>query len=152
MEAGFPKPETFVAPYDKLSRASLSAVADRFQVLSTGWFELRRLPYSWWPNYAVKKARATPHWRVGQTLLLTHPGCLLSCFRQYDTMLEEIRSQISRRQVTVLVTHWWEYFREAQPDERFIGLLHETADYLAKDPGIKVISFSELSKGRIGLN
>ena len=152
MEAGFPKPETFVAPYDKLSRTSLSAVADRFEVLSTGWFELRRLPYSWWPNYAVKKVRATPHWRVGQTLLLTHPGCLLSCFRQYDTMLEEIRSQISRRQITVLVTHWWEYFREAQPDEKFIGLLHETADYLAKDPGIKVISFSELSKGRIGLN
>jgi predicted deacetylase len=50
LDAGFPAPEAFVAPYDKLSRASLAAVAARFKVLSTGWFELRRLPYSWWPN------------------------------------------------------------------------------------------------------
>src|SRR5438067_1379433 len=30
IEAGFGAPETFVAPYDKLSRASLAAVAERF--------------------------------------------------------------------------------------------------------------------------
>jgi len=34
-EAGFPAPRTFVAPYDKLSRVSLQAVAGRFAVLST---------------------------------------------------------------------------------------------------------------------
>src|SRR5207302_10278392 len=56
MEAGFPKPETFVAPYDKLSRASLSEVARRFRVLSTGWFEWQRLPWPWRPGYLLKKA------------------------------------------------------------------------------------------------
>src|SRR5438874_5829664 len=35
LEAGFEAPETFVAPYDKLSRASLAGVARQFRVLST---------------------------------------------------------------------------------------------------------------------
>src|SRR5208282_5714503 len=81
LEAGFPRPDTFVAPYDKLSRASLAEVAARFRVLSTGWFELRRLPYSWWPKFAVKKMRHSDHWLIGGTWLLSHPGCLLSCNR-----------------------------------------------------------------------
>jgi hypothetical protein len=152
MDAGFPKPRTFVAPYDKLSRASLHEVAERFSVLSTGWFELGRLPYSWWPNYAVKKLRRAPHWQVGQTLLLSHPGCLLSCYRPYDTMLDGILRCVQRQQITVLVTHWWEYFPSKGPDEPFIGFLHETADYLASNPDIKVIPFSELVSSRIRLN
>src|SRR5213594_227406 len=75
------------APYDKLSRASLEEVARRFRVISTGWYELRRLPVGWWPRYALKKARHTPHWRIGSTLLLSHPGCLLSYHRSYCAML-----------------------------------------------------------------
>ena len=150
-EAGFETPAAFVAPYDKLSRSSLACVAQRFPVLSTGWFELKRLPFSWWPRYAWKKMRQEPHWQIGQTLLLSHPGCLLSCFRNYESMLAEIRSQINRRRVTVLVTHWWEYFRDAQPDHRFIALLHETASYLAMIL-IQVLSFRDLAKGQIALN
>jgi len=152
MDAGFPRPQTFVAPYDKLSRSSLEEVARRFQVLSTGWFELKRLPRSWWPRYFCKKVSSAPHWRVGKTLLLTHPGCLLSCFRSYNTMLDGILRHVNEQQLTVLVTHWWEYFRNQQPDEPFINFLHETAEYLAGHPDIKVISFSELVSGRIPLN
>jgi len=93
-----------------------------------------------------------PHWRIGQTLLLSHPGCLLSCFRPYEKILDSIREQINQQQLTVLVTHWWEYFRKQQPDERFIGLLHETAEYLASEPDIRVISFSDLLDSNISLN
>jgi hypothetical protein len=121
-------------------------------VVSSGWYELRRVPHAWWPRYAWKKFRATPHWRIGRTLLLSHPGCLLSCFRPYDKILDTIRAQIDRQQVTVLVTHWWEYFREQKPDETFIGLLHETADYLAGRNDLRVISFSELVNGDVPLN
>jgi len=67
-------------------------------------------------------------------------------------MLNGILDQIRRQQVTVLVTHWWEYFRNGVPDETFIGFLHETAHYLARQPDLKVISFSELVSGRIRLN
>jgi len=151
-DAGFARPDTFVAPYDKLSRASLIEVAKRFRVLSTGWFELRRLPHSWWPNYALKKLRRARHWRAGGTLLLSHPGCLLSYQNPHGTILGDIARQVSTERLTVLVTHWWEYFRDGRPDEPFIDLLHETADYLSRQPDLKVISFSDLANGNIPLN
>jgi len=143
-EAGFPRPKTFVAPYDKLSRASLVEVQKRFPVLSTGWYELRRLPLAWWPGYAWKKVRGAAHWRIGQTLLLSHPGCLLSSQRAYSTMLSAITHYVNTGRLTVLVTHWWEYFRNGSPDEPFIEFLHETTRYLATHPDIKVISFADL--------
>jgi Uncharacterized protein conserved in bacteria (DUF2334) len=152
LEAGFAQPKTFVAPYDKLSRAALQEVAVRFRVLSTGWFELGRLPWTWWPGYMLKKARRTPHWRIGQTLLLSHPGCLLSYQHPSETMLDIIKRHISSQRLTVLVTHWWEYFRQGRPDEPFIHALHETAEYLATNPELKVISFDDLLTQSIPLN
>lgn len=152
LEAGFPCPSTFVAPYDKLSRTSLEEVSKRFQVLSSGWYELGRLPVTWLPNYALKKILSQPHWRVGRTILLTHPGCHLSYHRSYNTMLDEIKKSIDSRRLTVLVSHWWEYFRDNKPDEPFIDVLHETASYLAKRKDIRVISFADLAKENIALN
>jgi hypothetical protein len=143
--AGFEKPRTFVAPYDKLSRASYREVASRFEVISTGWFELGRVPFEWWPGYVAKKIKSEPHWRVGKTWLLSHPGCLLSCHRNYDTMLETVMEQVNSNALTVLVTHWWEYFRNGVPDEKFIGILHQTAEFLASRKDIKAISFDDLS-------
>jgi hypothetical protein len=143
-EAGFPRPKTFVAPYDRLSRISLCEVVKRFRVLSTGWFEWRRLPISWLPRYALRKCFHRLHWRVSQTFLLSHPGCLLSCQRPYVTMLEEVRKAVAGCRVTVLVTHWWEYFRNGKSDESFIQILHDTGAWLASQPDIKVISFDDL--------
>lgn len=149
MEAGFPRPRTFVAPYDKLSRVSLQAVAERFQVLSTGWYELSRLPYSWWPSYLRKKWRGTPHWQMGRTVLLSHPGCLLSYHRSFSTALQGIVQCLQTNQVTVLVTHWWEYFRTGKPDEAFIDFLHETLRHISKRRDVKVISFDEIASGEV---
>jgi Uncharacterized protein conserved in bacteria (DUF2334) len=143
--AGFPRPVTFVAPHDKLSRASYREVAKRFAVISGGWFELERLPMTWWPQYLARKARHTPHWRVGDTLLLSHPGCLLSAQRDFGSMLNEIIRSVNSREVTVLVTHWWEYFPNGQPNENFVRVLHQTAEYLASEKDIKVISFADLA-------
>ncbi|HEX4262905.1 MAG TPA: DUF2334 domain-containing protein [Verrucomicrobiae bacterium] len=151
-EAGFPRPVTFVAPHDKISRASYREVAKRFRVISSGWFELRRLPLTWWPKYLAKKTRHAAHWRAGGTVLLSHPGCLLSARRNFDSMLHEIIRSIHSRQTTVLVTHWWEYFSEGRPNETFIKRLHETADYLASQPDIQVISFTDVAEGRAQLN
>lgn len=151
-DAGFPAPVAFVAPQDRLSRAGLGAVAERFRVLSTGWFELGRLPVGWWPRYALKKVSGARHWKVGHTLLLSHPGCLLSCFKDYSTMLDTIIQQIQSSRVTVLVTHWWEYFPSGRPDEAFIGLLHQTAEYLASRQDLRVIAFEDLVRESIPLN
>jgi len=152
VEAGFPEPKTFVAPYDRLSRVSLREVAKRFRVISTGWFEGRRLPVSWWPRYVLKKLFKHSHWQANGTLLLSHPGCLLSCQRSRATMLDEVKKAVASQRVTVLVTHWWEYFPSRKPDETFIGVLHETAAWLASQPDIKVISFDDLAEGRVSVH
>ena len=100
----------------------------------------------------LEKAAPGAALESGKDTALSHPGCLLSCFRSYDKMLQGILAHIQRQQVTVLVTHWWEYFRAGVPDDTFIDFLHETAHYLANNPNLKVISFSELVSGRIRLN
>jgi hypothetical protein len=151
-EAGFPQPQAFVAPHDRFSSAAFREVARRFRVISTGWFEARRLPLTWWPGYAVKKISQAPHWRVAGTTLLSHPGCLLSCHRSPDTMLDEIIHTVNSRQLTVLVTHWWEYFRDGLPNERFIRALHHVAHYLSTNREIKVLSFADLVQRRAPLN
>lgn len=151
-EAGFLPSQTFVAPYDKLSRVSLGQVARRFRVLSTGWFELRRLPYAWWPGYVLKKVRKAGHWRAGRAWLLSHPGCLLSCHRPVDSILPAIRGHVERARLTVLVTHWWEYFRDDRANGPLIKVLHQTANYLASQPDLKVITFSDLAEDRVRLN
>jgi len=152
VNAGFLKPKTFVAPYDKFSAVSLREAAKRFRVISTGWCELERLPVSWWRRYVLRKSAHTPHGQVGRTLLLTHPGCLLSRQRPRAAMLDEVKKSVLSRRLTVLVTHWWEYFNGGKPDEMFIKVLHETAAWLADQTNVKVVSFDDLAEGKVPLN
>lgn len=142
--AGLARVATFVAPYDRISRTAYGEIARRFDVISTGWFELGRVPVRWWLEYALKKWRRRPHWRVGRTTLLSHPGCLLSFHRPRAEMLAAVRQAVERQALTVLVTHWWEYFRDGTPDEEFIGVLHEVAGWLASRADIRVISFRDV--------
>lgn len=142
--AGFPTPSTFVAPYDQLSRPALREVTRRLPILSTGWFEFGRLPIAWWPAYLRKRIARTPHWRAGGALLLTHPGCLLSHQRDPDAMLGTIQRTLAQAPLTVLVTHWWEYFHQGRRNAAYIEVLHRTADFLAGEPDVRVISFDDL--------
>ncbi len=142
--AGFEAPKTFVAPYDQLSREAFVEVAKRFSILSTGWFELKKLPLSWWPSFVLKKLHKQPHWRVGQLQLLSHPGCLLSHKRPPETILPLIQRAVAKQSVTVLVTHWWEYFHGGITNEAYISALHQTAAWLANSEDIRVISFADL--------
>jgi hypothetical protein len=152
LEAGFPRPRAFVAPYDRMTRVSYQEISKRFDLISTGWFELGRMPYKWWPQFFLRKIRNVRHWRAGKTILLSHPGCHLSYHRPYGTMLEEIKKSIASRRLTVLVAHWWEFYRTGEPDHPFINILHETAEYLAGDKEIKVISFEDVLTQRVQLN
>jgi hypothetical protein len=150
--AGLPRPGTFVAPYDQISRAAYEELARRFRVISTGWFELRRLPVRWWGRYAARKALHRRHWSTGSVRLLSHPGCLLSYRKPTDGMLDRIKEHIQGGALTVLVTHWWEYFANGQVNEPFIAVLHQLAEYLATAPDIRVISFAELESAPAAMN
>ena len=150
-EAGFKHVQAFVAPHDKISCVAYAEIAQRFRVISTGWFECRRLPLSWRSRYLFKKLAGHRHWRVGRTLLMSHPGCLLSHQRNFDTMLDEIKAAIAQDETTVLVTHWWEYFRDGQPDAAFINVLHRVADYLASRSDISVTTFDAMARPKTGM-
>jgi len=150
-EAGL-SPAGFVAPYDRFTRTSMAEVARRFDVISTAWFELGRLPYAWWPRYLWKKATRRAHWTNGRTVLLSHPRCYLSFRRPYSTMLDQIKQSIASRRLTVLVTHWWEFFHGNELDEAFIRVLHELAAYLAQQEDIRVVSFDEVARRVVPLN
>jgi hypothetical protein len=152
LKAGFPTPETFIAPHDKISRSSYREVRKRYRVISTGWFELRRLPFSCWPTYVASKFGRRPHWKAGSTVLLSHPGCLLSCHRSYESMLDTVKNAVQQSQLTVLVTHWWEYFRGGKADDNFISVLHQVAEYLATAKDVRVISFRDVADGSVTLN
>lgn len=150
-EAGFERPATFVAPYDRMSRTAYTEIAARFDVISTGWFEAGRMPLAWWPQYAWKKLRCRPHWRAGPTTLLSHPGCLLSFQRPKADMMATVRRSVESRSLTVLVTHWWEYFRGRVPDDAFIAVLHEVAAWLSSRRDIRVVSFRDVARGTVML-
>ena len=144
-EAGFSPPQVFVAPQDKLSPVALEEVVRRYATLSSGWYEWRRIPLRWRPNYLLKKVRKLDHWQIHNTKLLTHPGCLLSRFKPYDTMLDAVKTAVGERPLTVLVTHWWEYFPEGKPDRPFIDILHQVAGWLSSTPDIRVTTFAALA-------
>lgn len=145
-EAGFPDTSTFVAPYDRLTPESYRECAKRFKVISTGWFERGRVPMEWWPGLVAHKLSKRWHWRRNGTTLLTHPGCHLSWQRKPEEIPGLIERSVAERKLTVLVTHWWEYFRDNVPNEPFIKALHWTAEFLAGQKDLKVIRFSEVPR------
>jgi hypothetical protein len=148
-DAGFGRQPAFVAPYDRLSRAAFVEVAARFDVISTGWFEAQRVPLRWAAAYALKKLAHSPHWRANGTCLLSHPGCLLSFHRPHDGMLESVRNAVEGATLTVLVQHWWEFFRDGVPDEGLIGVLHEVSSWLSSRSDIRVVSFEDVARGTV---
>jgi hypothetical protein len=151
-EAGFAPPPAFVAPYDRISRRAFLEIAARFRLISTGWFEAGRVPLPWKTAYAIKKLRGRPHWRAGKTTLLSHPGCLLSYTRPRWRMLDSVCSAVERQKLTVIVLHWWEFFRDGVPDEGLIAVLHQLAGWLASRPDIRVVSFSEVASGAVPIS
>ena len=52
----------------------------------------------------------------------------------------------------MLVTHWWEFFRDGEADKRLIKVLHETAHYLANSSEIKVVAFEDVAEGRVEID
>jgi hypothetical protein len=147
--AGLKRPDAFAAPYDRFTRTSLQEVGKRFRLISGAWFEFRRLPPAWWPSFALKKVTRKEHWHVGRTILLSHPPCYLSHRRPYATMLNQIKQAVASRQLTVLVTHWWEFFHDGGPDEAFIQVLHDLASFLAAAEDLAVVGFDDVVQGKV---
>ncbi len=142
-EAGL-RVNAFVAPYNKMSAVAYLEIAKRYPVISTSYFESRRLPFRWWPKYIYCKWTNRSHMKIKSTFLLSYPNLYLSAFKPFDSIWDNMKRAIDSQKLLVLTTHWWEYFLDRKPNQSMIDLLHKTADYLAHQPDIKVISFDDL--------
>lgn len=150
--AGLGRPSAFVAPQDRISPPAMRVLAERFRVVSTCWFEPRQVAASWWPAYLAKKALARPHWHAGSCAMLSHPGSLLTHTSDPQAQFDTLRRQIRSHHLTVVVTHWWEYYRREQYDPAMLGLLHDTADWLSAARNVRVVSFDDVARGVVPLH
>jgi Uncharacterized protein conserved in bacteria (DUF2334) len=143
--AALGRPETFVAPQDQFSKAALVEILKRFRVFSTQYLNRHRLPYRYWPTYFCgKQLKSHRHLRLGASTILTHPGCLLSGAKSPVGMLENIQQSLRDGDVTVIVSHHWEYFfPNGTMNAALVEVLHAFADYLATAPDVRVIRMSE---------
>jgi hypothetical protein len=143
--AGLGRPSAFVAPQDQLSRSSLYEVTKRFGVLSTQFLGFKNLPPRYWPAHLVsKKLHSRRHLRLGRAIALTHPGCILSYNKSPNGMLERVLQAIRPHDVTVVVTHHWEYFRaDGSMNEPFVAVLHALAAYLAEAHDVRVVRIED---------
>jgi len=143
--AGLGRPDAFVAPQDQCSRFAVVEIAKRFRVFSTQYLNRYRLPHRYWPRYFWRKrSKCLRHFRLGNSTVLTHPGCLLSCAKSPTGMLEKLRQSLQDNDVTVIVSHHWEYFfPNGTMNTKLVDVLHAFAHYLATSPDVRVIRMSE---------
>lgn len=150
LEAGFRAPNVFVAPSRKISRVAFEELLNAFQLISSSGYERSHVPYSYWMHYAYKKLMRLEHWKVGDTTLITGVGhYYFSQASSSSEILELLKRTIASRRLSVINSHWWEYFKEGKPNHQLIDTLHRFADYLAENPSIKVIVFSNLLDGTL---
>lgn len=150
LDASFPKPKTFVAPQDTLSRPAFREVVRRFRHYSTGWFQRSRLPIEVWPQWLCSRLSGAPDvWKVGGLTLFSHPGCLLSCNRPVDGMASVIIDRIRAHVCTVVVLHHWEYWRNGVADRVRLDVLGELAEFLEKSREVEVVTFDRAAE-RLG--
>ena len=143
-EAGLGDPITFVAPQDRMTRVSFLAVAERYQIVSTGWFSLANTPRRYWANYLfTKKLLRKNHFRFGGCTFFSHPGCILSYQRDPQTILPALKREILSRAVTVVVSHHWEYFAGGTENGPLLEALAELLSWLVARRDIRVVTFDE---------
>jgi hypothetical protein len=103
-------PETFVAPQDKYSKTAFFGIKSRFKTLSLGWVDSSRIPFSLYCRYVQMKLMHRNYICDGKFLISEHPGCMFSKFTDIHKMSEHLDKYIINHQITVIVTHHWEFF------------------------------------------
>lgn len=144
--ANLGRPRIFVAPQDSLTRTSFREVMKRFSILSTRSLSLDLLPHRYWPPYLYSKTFGQDiHLQIGDSTVLTHPGCILSNTKSLDGMLDRVLRVIRAQDITVVVSHHWEYWGEdGQLNKQFVAVLHALAEYLGKATDIRVLRMDEM--------
>ncbi len=141
------RPDFFVAPWDKISRTAYPVLASRFKGISTGWLGKADVPLAWLPKLLIKKLQNRNYIFAENTIILEHPGCILSRFNPPEEITGRIMAYVDTHDVAVLVTHHWEYYGEdGTVNNPFLAAYHETIAELSKREGVRIVSFHEMRR------
>lgn len=150
-EAGLGDIQGFVAPQDKMSATAAKLLARNFDLVSTGWFSVARLPRRMRAHYVVQqKALRQAHWGYLGTAFLTHPGCILSYTRDPKTILPDLKAQIRSRPLTVVVSHHWEYVRTGKRNRPMIKALHDLSAWIEQSADVQVVTARQARRIALG--
>jgi hypothetical protein len=141
------RPAFFVAPWDSISRAAFAALARSFEGISTGWLSKDSVPLAWLPKLLVKKLKHRNYIFAGGTLVLEHPGCILSQFTPVEAIRERVMAYLADHDVAVLTTHHWEYFGEdGAPNEPLLAAYHALVAELSERRDIRFATFPDIRR------
>jgi hypothetical protein len=148
MEKAFgARPAFFVAPWNRISRAAFPALAANFDGISAGWLSKDSVPLSWLPKLLIMKLKRRNYIFAGKTLVLENPGCILSKFTPVEAIRGQVMAHIERHEVTVLVTHHWEYFNDdGSLDGKFLAAYHALIAEINAQKDVRLASLSEIRR------
>ncbi len=140
------KPETFVAPQDKFSQKSFFAIQKRFEIFSLGWIDKTRIPKSFLIKYYLMKLRNNNYIFKDNLLVLQHPGCQFSRFKDINKSSLILDKYINSHKITVIVVHNWEFFSGKNLNQELYTAFKNRILSLWRNENFKFINFSELNK------
>jgi len=140
------KPETFVAPQDKFSLKSFLEIQQKFDTFSLGWIDKTRIPKSYLIKYYLMKLRSKNYIIKDDFLVLQHPGCQFSRFKDINKSSLTLDKYIKSHKITVIVVHHWEFFEGKNLNQELYSAFKNRILSLWKNEDFKFINFSELNK------
>jgi len=110
-------PRAFVAPWDALSKGSLSAATSAFDLVSTGFVDRDRLSPADWAAHAAERVSGSQALPVGHGWVLRHKGCRITGATrasEVGSILDEISANA---EICVVVLHHWMFREGPSPHE-----------------------------------
>ena len=103
-------PAGFVAPWDALSRGALVAATRRFSLVSTGWVDVRRLPFTAWPAHVHERLARREALRVGDAWVVRHRGGRFDAQSAPESVPSVLDELARGAPVAVIVLHHWMFW------------------------------------------
>ena len=114
MEHAFGKrPRSFIAPWDELSRGSIAATTERFDVVSTSFLNRKKLPASQWPKHFLERLRRQLILPINNCWVLRHEGGVRPD-ETADQIHARVRAIPDGPLITVIVLHHWMFWDKAE--------------------------------------
>lgn len=130
-------PLAFVPPYDEISKEAFNELIKRFKVISLHHWDSNKIPRS-----ARPKCYARTHWEWKGVKLLSHDDLVWK--KKSKDLLSSVQAGVKKNSITVITSHWHEFFPDGKENIERLRAWHSVADWLHKEK-ITALTFSQLA-------